>query len=300
MARRTREQIANIRAAIFDYCEKYQPLTVRQLFYALVCQGLIDKSETEYKQTVGRLAKEMRLEGDLPWHWLVDNTRWIRKPSSYGSLADCVESSSRAYRRSLWQQSDEYVDVWLEKDALSGVLYDVTSEYDCPLMVTRGHPSLSFLREAAETMVATRKAVTVYYFGDYDPSGKDIARNCPERLRQFMEEISHDEWECSDPIRPFDGGPKLNFIEVAVNECQIDEWNLPTRETKGSDSRAAKFGSRSVELDAIPPDQLRAMVRACLDQHISRDELAAAEMADELERQTLAAVAQRLRVGAPL
>jgi hypothetical protein len=135
-------------------------------------------------------------------------------------------------------------------------------------------------------MVATGKPVTIYYYGDFDPSGADISRNVEERLKQFMEEVAFDE-NCLPPL--------LTFSRVAVNEWQIDEWNLPTRPTKTSDSRAANFGSRSVEVDAIPPDQLREMVRANLQQHISDEQLKAADASDEMERQTLAHMATRLR-----
>ena len=287
MARRNRFEIEGIKAAIYSYCERHQPLTVRQLFYALTVQQLIGKSEGEYKQTVVRLAKEMRLAGELPWYWLVDNTRWMRKPVSFGSLADCVEQSARTYRRSIWQQRDEYVEVWLEKDALSGVLYDVTGEYDVPLMVTRGYPSLSYLRSAAETMVETGKPVTVYYFGDYDPSGVDISRNVEHRLEEFMGEVARERAV---------GAPILRFRRVAVNDWQIEEWDLPTRPTKSGDSRAAKFGHRSVELDAIPPDDLRKLVQQQLEQHVDHRALDAARESDRLERETLATMAVKLRI----
>jgi hypothetical protein len=295
MARRTRQEIEAIKLAMYAYCQKHHPLTVRQLFYALVCQGVIDKTEAEYKQTICRLSKEMRLAGDLEWSWLVDNTRWVRTPQTFGSMADCIESSARAYRRSLWQTVPEYVEVWLEKDALSGVFYDVTSEYDCPLMVTRGYPSLSYLRSAAETMVATGKPVTVYYFGDFDPSGEDISRNVEQRLSQFMDEVSRQFWDSSEPMSPLSPAPPLTFERVAVNEWQIDEWGLPTRPTKNSDSRAAKFGSRSVEVDAIPPDDLRGLVRERLARHISNAAILAAMRTSEMERRTLAAIAAKLR-----
>lgn len=287
MARRTWAEIDFIKLAIYEYCRRYQPLTVRQLYYAMVVQGLIDKTEGEYKQTICRLAKEMRLAGELPWEWMVDNTRWIRKPISFGSLADCVEQSAQTYRRSLWQQSAEYVEVWLEKDALSGVLFEVTRQYDAPLMVTRGYPSLSYLRSAAESIVTNGKPTTIYYFGDFDPSGADISRNIEERLRQFITELA-DCYRCQPP---------LFFLDrVAVNEWQIDEWVLPTRPTKYSDSRSKAFGSaQSVEVDAIPPEQLRDLVRSNLSRHISADALAAAEESDRMERVTLEAMAANLR-----
>ena len=126
-------------------------MTVRQLFYALTVEGVVDKTESSYKSTVCRLTARMRLDGDLPWHWLADNTRWMRKPDTYGSFSDCLEQAQRAYRRSLWDPNtnDEYVEVWLEKDALAGVLYEGTSEYDVSLMVTCGYPSLTYLHSSA-------------------------------------------------------------------------------------------------------------------------------------------------------
>ena len=151
MTRRTKAEIDHIKRSIFNLCHRYHPMTVRQLFYALTVEGVVDKTEASYKSTVCRLTARMRLDGDLPWHWLADNTRWMRKPDTYGSLSDCLEQAQRAYRRSLWDPNtnDEYVEVWLEKDALAGVLYEGTSEYDVSLMLTRGYPSLTYLHSSA-------------------------------------------------------------------------------------------------------------------------------------------------------
>ena len=149
--RRTKAEIDSIKAAIYDLCEKYAPMTVRQLFYQLTTIGAIDKTEQEYKGTVCRLTKEMRLNAELPWDWLADNTRWMHKPRTYGGISDVLEASQEAYRRTLWdpKTNPHYCEVWIEKDALTGVFYDVTSEYDVPLMPCKGYPSLSFLRNAA-------------------------------------------------------------------------------------------------------------------------------------------------------
>ena len=99
MTRRTKDQIVDLKFAIYKLCDRYRPMTVRQLFYQLTTMGAIDKTEQEYKGTVCRLTKEMRLNGELPWSWLADNTRWMHKPDTYGSITDLLEQSQWAYRR---------------------------------------------------------------------------------------------------------------------------------------------------------------------------------------------------------
>jgi hypothetical protein len=119
-----------------------QPATVRQTFYQLVSRGVIAKTEAEYKRTVVRLLTQMRRAGEVPFDWIADNTRWMRKAIHPWPI--CSNAA-----RALWGEQNAYVEIWLEKDALSGVLYDVTSTYDVPLMVTRGYPSITFLHSDA-------------------------------------------------------------------------------------------------------------------------------------------------------
>ena len=209
--RRTKFEIDAIKRSIFELCSRYQPMAVRQLFYQLTTIGAIDKTEQEYKGTVCRLTKEMRLNGELPWNWLADNTRWMHKPNTFGGIDDLLDRSQRAYRRALWdpKTNPDYCEVWIEKDALTGVFYDVTQEYDVPLMPCKGNPSLSFIRSAARTIVRNLKAreqlemdleanawssAHVYYFGDFDPSGMDIGRSTESRLREFISEIADGDW----------------------------------------------------------------------------------------------------------
>jgi hypothetical protein len=225
-------------------------MTVRQVFYRLVSGRLIAKTEGEYKATVVRLLTEMRLERELPFHWIADNTRWMRKPESYSGLGDVVDAAWATYRRALWDDQDAYVEVWCEKDALAGVLSEVTEEWDVPLMVTKGYASLSFLHSAAKAIESQAKPAHVYLLTDYDPSGLDIARQVEGRLRQFAP------------------GAEIRFERLAVTPDQIARWSLPTRPTKRTDSRSVRFGGESVEVDAIPPDELRALVRDAIEQHV--------------------------------
>jgi hypothetical protein len=274
-ARRTKAAIEELCARLYLTLVDDHPMTVRQVFYRMVANGAIDKTEAEYKTTITRLLGDLRLSGVIPFDWLADNTRWMRKPHSHSSLEAALHYTAQTYRRSLWDNQNAYVEVWLEKDALAGVLYAETEPWDVPLMVTRGYPSLSFVHTAALSLREVEKPAFIYYFGDWDPSGKDISRNLETRLRQFAPN--------SD----------ITFQRVAVNENQIAELALPTRPTKKTDSRSKTFAGDSVELDAIPPSTLRRMVEGCITEHINARALEIQKLAEDEERRALELFAQR-------
>lgn len=267
--RRTKAEIEDIRSTIYDVVSAERPMTVRQVFYRLVTVGKIAKTENEYNSTVCRLLVEMRLNDELPFDWIADNTRWMRKPKTHSDLKSMLDLTATTYRRALWDNQEEYVEIWLEKDALSGVIFGITSRWDVPLMVTRGYPSLSFLHEAAEWIDYEDKPTYLYYFGDWDPSGVDIARVVEDRLTEFAADA------------------EIHFERVAVTPEQVSQWNLPTRPTKKTDSRSKSFQGASVELDAIPPEELRALVDNCIVRHIDDDKLKKTRIAEESERELL-------------
>lgn len=253
--RRSGKQIASIRERIYETLAADHPMTIRQLFYRLVVGEVINKLESEYKQTVVRLTAEMRLSGEIPFGWIADNTRWMRKPRTHSSIEEAMRESIESFRRSVWDEQDTYVEIWLEKDALAGVLYDVTAAWDVPLMVTRGFPSLSFVYEAAEAIRDAGRPVYLYYFGDHDPSGICIDQTLERRLREFAPEAD------------------ITFTRLAVLPGQIELMGLPTRPTKSSDSRSRNFDGESVEVDAIEPRTLRQIAEDCITHHIDVDSL---------------------------
>jgi hypothetical protein len=108
-------------------------MTVRQVFYQATVYDTVEKAETGYAKVQVDLTK-MRRAGVLPYDWLTDNTRWQRKPDTFDSVEDALQETARLYRKALWKDIDAYVEIWLEKDALAGVVYPVTSMFDVPLM----------------------------------------------------------------------------------------------------------------------------------------------------------------------
>ena len=266
--RRTKTEMAAMRAALIAIIDEAAPMTVRQVYYQAVTRGLIDKTEQEYK-AICRLLVLMRRDGSLPYDNIADNTRWMRKPKTYGSIEDCLVQTTRLYRRQIWADLNCRVEIWLEKEALAGVLLDVTAEWDVPLMVTRGYPSLSFLHGAGEAIAYGGIETFIYYFGDRDPSGVDIARHVAEGLTEFSDDVP------------------VYFTPVAVTGAQIDELDLPTRPTKKSDSRAKNWVGGSVEVDAIHPSKLRALAEECIERHIPDGHMDVLQEAESSERQAL-------------
>src|SRR5262249_7220321 len=116
--RRTKAEMTALRDALLKLLRVDNPMTVRQTFYRLVGTGLIAKKEAEYKNTVGRLLVKMRREGAVPYEWIADSTRWMRKPRTYSSMENALRDTARTYRRALWDNQEVYVEVWTEKDAI--------------------------------------------------------------------------------------------------------------------------------------------------------------------------------------
>jgi hypothetical protein len=274
--RRTKTDISEIRTAIHDVIEDDPPMTVRQVFYQLVSRGVIEKTDEAYKGTVVRLMADMRLEGELRWSWVIDETRRRRITETYDNVEEALEATAKFYRRSALREADDYVEIWCEKDALAGALWEVTSDYDVPLMVSRGMPSLTFLYGTAQAVYRAaqqEKFTYIYQFGDHDPSGVLIPKSIERRLNEMCERL-----DCPAPI----------IERVALTEDHIAEFNLPTRPTKRDGNRhAKKFEGESVELDALPPNILRDMVREVIEQHITPRALEVLRAAEESERDIL-------------
>jgi hypothetical protein len=277
--RATKAEILARREALYSIVSAGRPMTVRQCFYQASIRGIVEKTEAGYNK-VQRTLADMRREGDLPYEWLADNTRWERRPTTFDGVDEALKETARLYRKSLWADAECYVEIWLEKDALAGVVMPITSSYDVPLMVARGYSSLSFLHSAAEYIEDLDVPAHIYHFGDHDPSGVDAARAIEEGIRD---------------LAPF---ADINFERVAVTPRQIEQWSLPSRPTKRSDSRAKKFGyAESVELDAIDPHQLRDLVESVINIHLPQEQLSVLRVAEDNEREWMRTIAAAYQGG---
>lgn len=269
--RASKTEVKARRDALLSIVYTGKPMTVRQVFYQATVHGVVEKTEAGYQKIKTDLGL-MRKNGELPYDWLADNTRWQRKPQTFDSVEQALQDTARFYRKSLWSAADSYVELWLEKDALSGVVMPITSLYDVPLMVARGYASLSFLHSAAEYIGSLNVPTYIYHLGDFDPSGV----NAGEKIEQTLKEMAPN--------------AEIHFQRLAVWPYQIHQWNLPTRPTKASDSRSKGFGDVSVELDAIPPQTLRDLVEEAINRHLPQDQFRVLQEAERSERELISAL----------
>jgi hypothetical protein len=277
-ARRTKAEIQAIRDAITAILKADHPQTVRQVFYQLVARGTIEKTEAEYQTTVIRLLSEMRLDRTVPWSWIVDESRRTRITQTFDNIADALEDTAKYYRRSALRDCHDYIEIWSEKEALSGIIYDVASEYDVPVVVSKGMPSLTQVYATYENIrrayIAGKKSY-LYQFGDHDPTGCLIPKSLENRLNEF----------CNDGFRL---QPPFCVERIALTKEQIEQYRLPTRPTKrDGNTHALKFAGDSVELDALPSSDLRELVRDCIERHISQSTLDTLREAEASEREIL-------------
>lgn len=234
-----------LRERILELPGQYEAMTVRGVYYQCSTGGVVPKTEAGYR-AVQRQVLKLRHEGRLDWSFISDATRWVRRPETWSSAEDALRATARLYRGDLWRGQGQRVEVWLEKDALAGLLSDVTYQWNVALMVSRGVSSSTFIYAAAqEAKRAWQTAgVETVLFGlfDYDAGGQRASDKVERGLCEHA-----------------DGVP-ISYRRLGVTEDQIAAWNLPTRPAKKSDPQAKSFGAEAVELDAIPPDRLTGLV----------------------------------------
>jgi hypothetical protein len=257
------------------------PVTVRQVFYAATVAGIVPKTDDgpgNGYDIVQRVLSQGRTDGTVKWEWIIDNTRRTILPGMWDSPAEILQAVARQYKRDPFADQDELVSIWLEKDALAGVLESVTMPLGVPLNIMRGFTSKSQAKTACETFEQSDKPMHVYHLGDYDPSGLAAT----DALENFLKE------NCANEI---------HFKRLALTPTQIKQWKLPTRPTKiGGNRHAVNYGgAKSCELDAIPPDKFRALVRSAIMDHIDKDVLAGVKEREDADKARLLKIARTFK-----
>ncbi len=235
-----------------EYTAQNLVVTVRQLYYQFVARGLLANTMKNYKRLAG-IVSDARLAGLLDWDAIEDRGRMPDVPGEWESLDVLVRSAIRGFRLPRWHGQPNYVELWVEKQALAGVLEPVAREHHVTLVTNKGYSSQSAMRASAARigrMVEETDAshVVVLYMGDFDPSGEDMVRDVRERLEMF--------------------GVALQVDKIALTERQIAKYAPPPNPAKSTDPRYGaykeKHGDESWELDALDPATLQRVVRGKL------------------------------------
>jgi hypothetical protein len=253
--------------------EEHNPMTLRQVYYQLVSRQVLENKKSEYMRLSTALVKA-RKECLIPWEWIEDRTRRPRDVSMWRDLQDFMSTVRNAYRRDVWETQGRYVVVWLEKDALSGIFEDITSQYGVTLIVGRGYNSWSVKKELADRFYCADKPAVVLYFGDFDPSGEDICRDLRESFAFFGLY------------------PEPEIMKVALTKDDVIKYRLPPDFAKRSDTRARKFieqnGDMAVELDALPIEILQVKIHDSISMAMDMEALEEAKHIEAEERKQLA------------
>lgn len=284
---KNKEKLQQINDIIEEYQAIWEVLTLRQLYYQLVSRDIIPNQHKEYAK-ISLLLKEGRMWGLIDRDAIEDRVRKPSKPYSADSAQDAISDIIWQYRvdRMLWQ--DVYVEVWVEKDALSWVLSKVTRKYWINIMVNRGYSSASAMYDAYDRFKSAAQqgqSVRVLYLGDYDPSWIDMIRDIESRIREF--DAWDEDWENID----------FEIIPISLTKEQIKQYNPPPNPAKRKDPRAAGFiaehGSSSREVDALKPEVLKKILEDNIQSLISMKQynnMLEQEEKDKKELQKLASL----------
>jgi hypothetical protein len=237
---------------IAEYEEAGLTLTLRQLYYQFVARGLLPNSQQSY-DSLGALISDGRLAGLISWTAIEDRTRNLRGVETYNGLSDLLKASIDGYRRDLWADQPWRPEVWIEKDALVGVISSICVELRVDFFACRGYNSQSEQWRAGQrfaSYVQKGQRPIVFHLGDHDPSGLDMTRDNRDRLTMFA-------------------GVPVTVARLALNYDQVQRYNPPPNPTKMSDVRAPgyveEFGSQSWELDALDPKVIRDLIRDAIE-----------------------------------
>lgn len=229
---------------INQYQEQGFTLTLRQLYYQFVSRALIPNTEKSYTR-LGNIISDARRSGLIDWNSIIDRTRYLRKLSSWNNPQSILESAKSSYHRDLWANQNKRLEVWIEKDALVGVIEEVCQRNDVPFFSCRGYVSDSEMWAGAMRTLAhteNKQDVIILHLGDHDPSGIDMTRDIEDRYNLFT----------------FQG--HFEVRRIALTMTQIEELQPPPNPAKITDSRyegyASQYGEESWELDALEPQYI--------------------------------------------
>jgi hypothetical protein len=253
----TQTRINQANEIIAEYQAQGFKLTLRQLYYQFVSRDLIPNTVQSYK-SLGDVVNDGRLAGLIDWDAIEDRTRNLRSSPHWSSPRSIVRACADQFAVDLWDRQENYVECWIEKDALVGVIEGVCTELDVPYFACRGYTSQSEMWGASQRLIEREKAgkkTFIVHLGDHDPSGIDMTRDIQDRLELF--------------------GSTAVIHRIALVYDQIEQYDPPPNPAKTTDTRyksyADKYGDESFELDALEPSVIVDLIRNEVNSHLDSE-----------------------------
>lgn len=274
------ELVQTAEAICVEWNRQGYDLTLRQLYYQMVSRALIPNTLQSYKR-LGGLIDNARLAGLLDWRYIVDRTRNVYRTDGDDSTPDAaIRTVAEGYKLPRWDSQPNHVEVWVEKEALSGIVAAAAREVAINYFACRGYVSQSEMYASGKRFwYATRqgKPVHVIHLGDHDPSGLDMTRDITERLAMFSY------------------GADITVNRVALNMDQIERYEPPPNPAKQTDARfeayAAEYGDESWELDALAPSVIHDLIVGAVRPLMDDDAWERVEEQEREDRERLETVA---------
>jgi hypothetical protein len=281
------EVLSTIQGVIESYQAQGYTLTLRQLYYQLVSRDLIANSLQSYKR-IGYILTEARYAGLVDWGAIEDRLRRPKIPYYVTGIPDALSDTFSQYRLDRMKGQETYVEVWVEKDALSSVLSRVTNRFHIRLMVNRGYSSASAMYDAYNRFSSAlddHERAVILYLGDHDPSGLDMVRDIEDRTKEML---------AVDGLEDF-----IEVKPIALTMEQIRKFNPPPNPAKITDSRAAEYiarhGRTSWELDALPPEVLNKLLTDSIEELIDLEEFEKMVDLEKKEKATIGKLIDQYR-----
>lgn len=247
------ERLDVINEIIEEYAAQGYRLTLRQLYYQLVSRDIIPNKKTEYAK-LSHLLKNGRMAGVVDFEAIEDRIRVPKRPYWVTGITGALDDTIRQYRLNRQEGQDVYIECFSEKDAISNILYRITSYYHIYLVINRGYSSCTAMHDAHKRFENHDNNV-ILYLGDHDPSGLDMIRDIRDRLEEF--------------------GSNLEVVPVALTTPQVRQYDPPPNPAKITDPRAKwyiqEYGNTSWEVDALEPDVLHSLLREQIESRINMD-----------------------------
>jgi len=279
----TMDLISEANTIIEEYQNAGLVLTLRQIYYQFVSRDLLPNTQKSYDK-LGTVISKARLAGLIDWAAIEDRTRSAMGRSNWNSPLAMIKAKSDEYSIGMWKNQENYVEVWIEKDALVGVIESVCYTNDINFLACRGYVSQSELYKAGKRLKCQRdelgKNPIVIHLGDHDPSGIDMTRDNFERLCMFS-------------------GGSIELIRIALNYDQVQQYNPPPNPAKITDTRAKGYikihGDKSWELDALEPTVLQKLIQETIDSYKNDSAWEESELKLSRHRQTLKDITAQLK-----